>query len=68
MLRDMKMRIDNRAHEYINRIRNKRKKEYAKIYLRYIKFGEMFNDSDFNDLSFMAQQAVRMNIDSYFIE
>lgn len=62
------MRIDNRVHEYINRIRNTQKKEYAKAYLRYLKFGKTFNDSDFDDLSFMAQQAVRMNIDDYFVE
>lgn len=62
------MRIDNRVYEYINRIRNTRKKQYAKAYLRYLKLGEMFNDSDFSDLSFMAQQAVRMNIDDYFVE
>jgi hypothetical protein len=49
---------------YINTIRNKEKRNYARAYLFWLQNGA-YGPAPEGGCSVMAQQAVRMNIDAY---
>ena len=49
------------AQRYIRRIRNLRKRHYANVYLDHL-LGILPEEPDWGDLSYMAAQAVRMDL------
>jgi len=54
-----------KASKYIERIRNKAKREYAHAYYQYLREPEHLrarNGPDYGELSYMAAQDVRMNL------
>lgn|SRR5579864_618361 len=53
-----------KAGQYIRRIRNGQKKQYARAYLHYVLRGRQGTEPDRGTLSYMAAQAVRMELDS----
>jgi len=50
------------------RIRNAQKREYAHAYLSYILADKRGKEPEYGTLSYMAAQAVRMQLDSIFAE
>ncbi len=54
------------AGQYVRRIRNAQKKEYAHAYLSYILGGKRGKEPERGTLSCMAAQAVRMQLDPIF--
>ena len=55
-----------RASKYIERIRHPAKKQYARDYYQFLRSGQLLGqeaDYDRDKLSYMAAQAVRMNLD-----
>ena len=49
-----------KAEQYVSRLMNDKKREYAKAYLDWIKAGRLAKDEpSWGDLSYMASQAVR---------
>lgn len=55
-----------KAGQYIRRIRNVQKKQYARAYLNYVLTGRQGAEPDRSPLSFMAAQAVHMELNSIF--
>jgi hypothetical protein len=53
--------MNKRIQTYINRIRNPHKLEYARVYLAYLR-NPVGESPDYPGLSYMAAQAVRMNL------
>lgn len=54
---------EEEAAAYIGRIRNLRKREYAKSYWLYLRYGGV--QPSRGELSYMAAQAVRITLDRY---
>lgn len=50
------------VEKYINRIRNQKKKTYAQEYLEWLRVGDDDAPDPPEGLSYMAAQAVRMNV------
>ena len=53
--------------KYIRKIKNPSKKQYATEYYNWLKNGKRGEEPDYTDyksLSYMAAQAVRMNLDT----
>lgn len=63
---DDMMNVIGEANKYISRIRNARKKEYAKQWLNY-RLGKA-EKPETNKISYMAAQAVRIEIDQMIID
>ena len=53
------------AERYIKGIRNEAKRAYAVAYLKWIRSGEQGDSPEYVGLSYMAAQAVRLNLRDY---
>jgi hypothetical protein len=54
---------EQRAYIYIRRIRSERKRTYAAYYLNWCRHGKRSSEPERGELSAMAAQAVRLEID-----
>lgn len=54
--------MNKRVRSYVNRIRNKNKKSYARRYYAWLQSGESGPEPDEGNLSAMAAQGVRMSL------